>query len=255
MRVYTRKSYVLAAFGGVGALLLGLFGCGGGSSLSKPFGTNPNDTNKERAFNALIDVPGGNVDIVQRGVDLGGQSVLYGQATGYATVASGIAVKTNVFQAGTQNRLAPEGSSTMVRDFFYTEAAIGVIGGAGGQAPRLIQIADNFPDLSSGNNAAIRLVNFSPGSPGLSLFNTAGSPPTAVAVIGATAISYGTASGYVVVAGGSYNFTIRDNAGNVLATVGPQTLQFGHAYTLFARGRVNAPAGSPPFIFTFVQDE
>src|ERR1700727_270287 len=95
----------------VAALALALFGCGG-NSITQPFGTNPNDTSKERVLNTLVGGPTATVDIVQRSVNLNPSPLAFGQGTSYATVASGISIKTDAFESGTTIPVAPEASVT-----------------------------------------------------------------------------------------------------------------------------------------------
>src|SRR5579871_1884150 len=247
--MFPSKSRWLPALGLSGALALGLFGCGG-SSLSKPLGTNPNDTNSERAFHALVGVAGGKIDVIQRSVALNSQPLAFGQGSSYVTVASGISVKTDAVQAGTQTQVAPEDSDTMNKSYFYTEVASGVVGASGTMAPRLFQLTDNFPTLTGSINAAVRLVNLSPNAPPVSLYNTTGAPPTAVAITGLVGVTYGNTSNfqnsaYIQLTGGTYNLTVRDNAGNTLATLSPQTLSATHSYTIFVTGLVAPAAGQP----------
>jgi len=235
--------------GAVSVLALALFGCGG-NSLSKPFGTDPNDTNKERVFNALIGGPSATVDIAQRSTNLNSTPLAFGQSNNYATVSSGIAITTNAFQSGTAIKLAPEASVTMNRDFYYTEVLAGIFGTSGATAPRLIQFSDNFTTPITAGNVELRVVNVSPDSPPISLYNTTGSPPASVAIAGLGNVAYGTESksgsaDYVTAAAGIYTLTVRDNAGNILASLGPVSLAGGHAYSIFVSGMVH-PTGSQP---------
>jgi len=239
----------LALFGTACVLLSALFGCGG-NSLSKPLGTDPNDTNKERAFNALVGGPSATVDIAQRSANLNPTPLAFGQNSNYITVSSGISITTNAYQSGTTIKLAPEASVTMIRDFYYTEVLTGIFGTSGATAPRLIQFSDNFPAPITAGNVALRVVNVSPDSPPISLYNTTGAPPTSVAIAGLGNVTYGTESksgtaDYITAAAGAYTLTVRDNAGNVLTSLGPVTLAGGHAYSIFVSGMVH-PTGSQP---------
>ena len=240
----------LTLVGAVGVLTLAQFGCGGGTSLSKPFGTDPNDTNKERVLNALVGSPSAAVDIAQRGIHLNPAPLAFGQGTNYATVSSGIAVTTDAFKSGTTTQVAPESSVTMTRDFFYTEVVTGIYGTSGATAPRLIQFSDNFPASVPAGNVAVRVVNLSPDSPPITLYNTAVAPPTAVPITGLGNIAYGSVSSsgstnYVTLTAGGYNLTVRDNAGNVLTSPGSVTLGGGHSYSLLVYGLVHPTAGQP----------
>jgi len=239
----------LALFGTACVLMSALFGCGG-NSISKPFGTDPNDTNKERVFNALVGGPSATVDIAQRSTNLNSTPLAIGQNTNYATVSSGISVATNAFQSGTAIKVAPEASVTMNRDFSYTEVLTGIFGTSGATSPRLIQFSDNFPTSIPAGNVALRVVNVSPDSPPISLYNTTGAPPTSVAISGLGNVAYGTESksgtaDYITAAAGAYTLTVRDNAGNILTSLGPVTLGGGHAYSIFVYGMVH-PTGSQP---------
>ncbi len=236
--------------GTVCVLTLALLGCGGGTSISKPFGTDPNDTNKERVLNALVGSPSAGVDITQRGIPLNPAPLAFGQGTSYAAVSSGIAITTDAFQAGTAADLAPQSSVTMTRDFFYTEVIAGISGTSGATAPRLIQISDNFAASVPTGSVAVRVVNLSPDSPPVTLYNTAVAPPTAVPIIGLSNVAYGSVSSsgstnYVTLTAGGYNLTVRDNAGNVLASPGSVTLAGGHSYSLLVLGLVHPTVGQP----------
>ena len=236
--------------GTVGVLTLALAGCGGGTSLSKPFGTNPNDTNKERVLNVLVGSPSVALDIAQRGIHLNTAPLAFGQGTTYASVSSGIAVVTEAFQAGTAAAVAPSSSVTMTRDFYYTEAVTGIYGTSGATAPQLIQFSDNFPASVPAGSVAVRVVNLSPDSPPITLYNTAVAPPTAVPITGLGNIAYGSVSSsggtnYVTLTAGGYNLTVRDNAGNVLTSPGSLTLSGGHSYSLLVYGLVHPTAGQP----------
>jgi hypothetical protein len=240
-----------ALLGTVGIAALALFGCGG-SSISKPFGTNPNDANRERVLNALVGGPSTAVDFQQRSLNLNSSPLAFGQNSNYITVPSGISVKTEVSQAGTNTPVAPESSVTMTRNFYYTEAVAGIYGTSGATAPRLIQFADNFPTSIPAGNVALRLVNLSPDSPPVSLYNTNGTPPTAVAVTGLGSVAYGSMSlsgeaNYITATAGVYNLSVRDNAGNTLASLGSVTLGGGHGYSIFVYGLVS-PTGSQPAV-------
>lgn len=236
--------------GTVGVLTLALFGCGGGNSISKPFGTDPNDVNKERVFNALVGAPSAAVDIAQRSINLNSTPLAFGQGTNYATVSSGIAIKTDAYQSGTTTTVAPEASVSMTRSFFYTQVVTGIYGTVGATAPRLIQFTDNFPSSVSASSVALRLVNLSPDSPPITLYNTTGTPPTAVAISGLSNVTYGNVSSsngsnYVTAAAGNYNLSVRDNAGNALKSLGAVTLSGGHSYSVLVYGLVNPAAGQP----------
>jgi hypothetical protein len=235
--------------GTVGVLTLALFGCGG-TSLTQPFGTNPNDVNKEREFNALVGAPSAAVNFVQRAVALNPTPLAFGQGDTYATVSSGISIVTDVFQPGTTTMVAPEASVTMTRNFFYTQVVTGIFGTTGATAPRQIQLTDNFPASVPTSSIALRLVNLSPDSPPITLYNTAGTPATAVGITGLGNVTYGNmsssnGSNYVTAAAGNYNLSARDNAGNVLTTLGPVTLSGGHSYSVFVSGLVTPVAGQP----------
>ncbi len=248
--MFSHRNTRCALLGVVGLLAAGLAGCGGGTSLSKPFGTDPNDTNQQRTFNALVGSPGSGVNITQRSVSLNPSPLSFGQGTSYATVSSGIAIKTDAIQAGTATLVAPETTVSMTRDFSYTQVVSGVFGTSGTTAPRLIQFTDNFPGTIASSTAVVRLVNLLPDSPPISLYNIAGFPPTAIAVMGLGGIAYGSTSGtsgsaYVAVTAGNYNLSIRDSAGNVLTSLGAATLAGGHAYSIFVFGLVSPAAGQP----------
>jgi len=219
------------------ALALALFGCGG-SSLTKPFGTNPNDTNHERAFNALIGAPGGTIDIAQRGANLNTQPLALGGAGAYRVVTSGVSIQTFAYQSGTQTQVTQPASVSMSKDGFYTQAAVGIVGTTGVTVPKMVQFTDLFPSVQGTGNVGIRLINLSPGSPAISLYNTTGNPPSAVPISGLTNIDYTVASNYIVAAAGTYNLTLRDTAGNVLFTIPAQPLQAGHGYTVFVIGQL-----------------
>ena len=237
-----------ALSGAVGLLALALVGCGGGTSLSKPFGTDPNDTNKERVFNALVNAPSTAVDLAQRSITLNPSPIAFGQGTNYATVSSGIAITTDAFQSGTMTTVAPQSSVTMTRGFFYTEVVAGIYGTSGVTAPRLIQFSDNFPASVASGSVALRLANLSPDSPPITLYNTTGAPPTAVSITGLGNVAYGSVSGsggsnYITAAAGVYNLSVRDNAGNLLTSLGTVTLGGGHSYSVLVYGPVNPTAG------------
>ena len=239
-----------ASFGVVGVIALALFGCGGGTSISKPFGTNPNDINRERVFNALVGSPSTAVDIAQRSLTLNPTPLAFGQSDNYARVSSGIAIDTNAFQSGTTTSVAPNSSVTMTRGFSYTEVVTGIYGTSGPTAPRLLQITDNFPNSVPASSVALRVVNLSPDSPPITLYNTTGTPPTAVAITGLGNVAYGSVSNaggsnYFVAAAGAYNLTVRDNAGNLLTSLGTITLPGGHSYSLFVYGLVTPASGQP----------
>ncbi len=230
-------------------LTVTLYGCGG-NSLSKPFGTDPNDTNKERVLNTLVGGPSAAVDIAQRSINLNSTPLAFGQGTNYATVASGISVKTDAYTSGTTTSVAPETTVTMTRSFFYTEVLAGIFGTSGTTAPRLIQFSDNFPSSIPSGSIALRVVNVSPDSPPVTLYNTNGTPATAVAITGLGNVSYGSVSNaagsdYVIAKAGAYNLSLRDNAGNVLTSPGNVTLAGGHIYSIFLYGLVSPAAGQP----------
>lgn len=247
-----------ALLGIAGALSLALVGCGG-SDLSKPFGTDPNDTNKERALNALVGGPSAAVDIAQRSANINPTPLAFGQSSSYVSVSSGISIKTNAYQSGTTTQVAPEASVTMTRDFFYTEAVAGIFGTSGATAPRLFQFSDNFPSTIAAGNVALRLVNLSPDSPPLTLYNISGTPATAIAIAGLGSVSYGNmsssgGSNYITATAGAYNLTVRDSAGNVVATLGPVALNGGHAYSVFVYGLVSPTASQPAAQATLLTD-
>ncbi len=248
--MFSRPISRSALLGVAGLLTLGMFGCGGGTSIDKPFGTNPNDTNHQRVFNVLIGSPGAGVNITQRNQNINPSPLSFGQGTSYATVSSGIAIKTDAVQAGTATLIAPENSVTMTRDFFYTQVITGVAGTSGTTAPQLIQFSDNFPGAIASSSAVVRLIDLSPDSPPISLYNTVGTPPTAIAVMGLGGVAYGNTSGnsssaYVAVTAGNYNLAVRDSAGNVVSSLGAATLAGGHAYTVLVYGLVSPQAGQP----------
>ena len=248
-----------AFYGVVGMLAWALYGCGG-TSLSKPFGTDPNDVNKEREFNALVSGPSTAVDFAQRSVTLNPTPLAFGQNDNYATVSSGISIATNVYQAGTTTPVAPQASVTMTRSFFYTQVVTGIYGTSGATAPQQIQISDNFPSSVPTSSVALRLVNLSPDSPPITLYNTAGTPATAVGITGLGDVAYGSTSSYngsqyVTAAAGNYNLTVRDNAGNVLTSLGAVTLPGGHSYSVLAYGLVNPGAGQPAAHATLLTDQ
>ena len=249
----------LMLLGTVGVLSAALFGCGG-NSLTKPFGTDPNDTNKERVFNTLVGGPSTAVDFAQRSITLNSTPLAFGQSSNYATVSSGISVKTEAFRSGTTTAVAPESSVTMTRNFFYTEVLTGIYGTSGATAPRLIQFSDNFPASVPASSVALRIVNLSPDSPPVSLYNTTGAPPTAVGITGLGNVAYGSVSAsgstnYITATAGAYNLTVRDNAGNVLTSLGTVTLGGGHSYSILVYGLVSPTAGQPAVHATLLTDQ
>ncbi len=236
-------------FATAGVLTLALFGCGG-NSLSKPFGTDPNDTNKERVLNTLVSGPSTAIDFAQRSINLNSSPLAFGQSTNYATVSSGISVKTDAYRSGTTTLVAPEASVTMTRSFLYTEVLAGIYGTSGTTAPRLIQFSDNFPSSVPVSSVALRVINLSPDSPPITLYNTSGTPATAVAITGLGDVAYGTVStsgsaSYITATAGVYNLSVRDNAGNVLTSLGSVTLNGSRIYSIFLYGLVRPAAGQP----------
>src|SRR5262249_12242240 len=147
-------------------------------------------------------------------------------------------IQTLTFQAGTQVQVTQPDSVTMNKGGFYTEAAIGITGTFGATIPKMVQFTDVFPAVQGSGNVGIRLINVSPGSPTLSLYNTTGNPSSAVPISGLPGIAYPTSSNFTVAAAGTYNLSLRDGAGNVLFTLPAQTFQAGHGYTVFAIGQV-----------------
>jgi hypothetical protein len=248
-----------ALFGAVGVMAAALAGCGG-TSLSKPFGTNPNDTNKERVLNTLVGGPSTAVDIAQRSINLNSVPLAFGQGNNYAIVSSGISVKTDAYRSGTTTTVAPESGVTMTRDFFYTEVLAGIYGTSGTTAPQLIQFSDNFPASVPASSVALRFVNLVPDSPALSLYNTSGTPATAVAITGLGNVAYGTmsssgSSNYITATAGAYILSIRDNAGKALTANFAVTLGGGHVYSVFIYGLISPSGGQPATQIALLTDQ
>lgn len=246
-------------------LAVSLAGCGGGSLTQ--IGTNPNDSNQVRVFNAFngASIANSAIDVVQRDAKLNAQPLQFGQSTDYVKVASGLNVNTSARFAGTQNNVVPSKQITMNRNFYYTLAVVGVIGQLGDNIPQIVSYIDNIPVVQGTVNAALRVINLSPNAGLVSIYNTSGNPPTPLPIAGAQNIGFkktstGTGFDYVVVPGTTntpYNLSVRSNVGSVITTksdLSKVRLDPGHSYTLFLVGQVNAPASRPAFDAILVQD-
>ncbi|CCW36271.1 hypothetical protein CWRG_01602 [Chthonomonas calidirosea] len=268
---------VMGTLMGIGLAFV-LVGCGG-------LGTGPNTTSRVRLLNALIGGPSGGVNIVQRGMPVNTQPLLYGQIlpsanggiSAYYTVVSGgdaitgTGVNTDVYAApavsGTP--LAPEASFLLSphtpgqSDGTYTIIVAGIVGQTGAEGPTLFRAIDNVPSISYGTtNAYLRVINLAPdtaGTAGITLLNN-GLP-----IQGLTNISYGTpssSSNYVplsVVAGSTFDFSVVAAGSNTpiptQSDISHVTLQAGHAYTMFFIGEVNPINGAPHFDVILTEDQ
>jgi hypothetical protein len=261
-----RKFVPHVALSLLGALGLGLVGCGGGSS-------NPNTSSNVRVVNALVGVPGsGAIDLAERSPTAyipNGQNVAYGAASKYGTVAADNVNAINIFASatGVPATTLAQGSYTQTNSFYYTEVVTGVVGAAAGSAtaPQVLQFTDDIPagTIQNTQNAAVRVINASPGLPtSIQVYNDTNGP---VAITDLGTIAYGhtnpaagnnIATGYLIVPAGTYTFSIRDNVGNIIApaTAGALTgltLKAGTAYTIIT---VGSPGTAQPFDVKVIQD-
>lgn len=257
-------------FGGIAAVVLALLiaGCGGNSSL----GPSANSNSRVRVFNALQGSPGtGAIDVLQsnNSVNLNpGGSVNYGVASPYVLIRSGNGINTNVYQTGTTtNPLAPQVSidltphDTGSNNGTYTVVVAGVAGqNAGNTTPQIIRLIDN-PATPAAGQALIRFVNLSPDAGNVTLFNTSGNPPVAVAIPGqpGNGIAYNVTTDYLTVTPvngqafnlgvftGGQSLTLPNNAGTV-------TLTAGKAYTIYLIGEVTPANGGQPLNLIVAED-
>lgn len=269
----SRKHLLLAGLGLIGVLALGLSGCGGNNNSVGP---SSNAVSGVRTFDALACTSSNSINIVQRGSNLNQAGALgYGQiqpaglvqhpsgipASYYYLVNSGNGVSTTAYPTGSQTQLA-NSSFTLNTNTNYTIAAVGDCTQAAGnaQAPSLQQLTDNPPSTSSipANTAEVRVVNFSPNSTPLSIWNNSANPPTAISGLSTQGFNTSSGSSYVAVPANTYNLTVRNSAGTTLTTqssLSAVNFAAGHAYTIFIIGEINPASGIQPFDAKVVQDE
>src|SRR5215472_10288303 len=139
----SRKQYLLAGLGLIGAVTLGLMGCGNESSIGPP----GNATSLVRFFNVLAGT--NSVAIAQRNPATAPlvSNLGYGRTTGYFLTTAGNGIQTYALQPGTQTVLA-SGSVTLYahnqgsNPGTSTVIIAGVTGQASPNNPQVIQFQD-----------------------------------------------------------------------------------------------------------------
>lgn len=258
--MYVRRTMTFAAMALLGALLMGLLGCGSNSSV----GPGANTTASTRAFNALVGPNTATVNFAQRSASAVIEpNVAYGTATSYTTVAAGNGVNNIVTASGAQiasasYNITPATDYTLVAYGDYTKTGTSL-------APVVSQFQDSVPSASGlGTNAAVRVINVAAFTnaayQSIDIYNN-GQPLTGSGLIG---VGYGNATGYASLPAGAYNITVHSDANNnLLALPATTTTQFsnltltaGKAYTIFAIGTDNPTfAAADPFNLVLVADD
>ncbi len=195
-----------------------------------------------RTLHALILKPTTAVDFHSRD-NLNTTNIPLGGASQYLQVPQG----------GAEIAVTPTGSQTVVAGpttldlsdttKVYTIAASGVVGGQGPQTPTIFRFLDQFPTFTTG--AAVRLINLSPDSQPVSLYN--GNQP----VIGLTNVAYGNATRYVVISpAGSLKLQLVSTTSgapfNTATLAQGTTLADGRSYSVVVVGLVQPVGSSAP---------
>jgi hypothetical protein len=244
-----------------------LAGCGSDN------GPNTQNENQIRTFNAFVPAAGASSTL---NVASGGQSLTTGaglqgcsfnpvsgyQAFSFANnsfspVATGSGITGNISATGAPLTLS--GNDTR-----YTVVVAGQSGQVGALQPQILVIPDYTPAMVTipSGQAAVRVVNLTPGAGQVSLYNSVNGGAATTIGAGTSNIGFGftqATNGYTLVTAGTGNtLSLRDpnNPGTDLTLNGGNlsnfTFQQGHAYTVFVCGQ--AGNANSPLTATVVQD-
>lgn len=179
----------------------------------------PADTAKVRAIHAIPGAPA--VDIYVDGQKLL-SSVSYRTSSEYITVPAGN-YKVNIYEAGTTSPALLSKSVTAAPGAAYTVAAAGTI-----EEADIIVFTDE-PYAPPGS-VKVRFLHLSPDAPAVDVATRSGS-------VLFQNVGFGTASRYITIAPGTYDFVVRAaGTNNIVLTASNVRLSGGKTYTIAALG-------------------
>ena len=272
-----RKLASLTTLSLVGILLTG-FGCSSGNS-------SPSGTANIRTVNALVGTTTSVINFAQGTSTTTPFTSNVGYGTvdnagttgGYVSVNAGLGDNFYALTTSSTNNLITSAAYNIAANTNYTLIAFGdyQASASSGATPTLIPYQDTLPStatLSSTTppSAAIRIIHVAPitTSPNVTAgYQTVDIYNNGVAVSGLTGIAYGSASTYVTVPAGTFNFTLHTHTTHTAIPLASQTnlssqsLGAGHAYTLIFigtddnGGTAPTPASLDPFDIKVLSDE
>lgn len=239
-----------------------LFGCGSDNNT-----TNGQSTSQVRVFNGFVPSAGtnGNISATSGSTSLTGSGGLgFGQfSTTPASVSSGTFNPQVTGQAfATPLQLQTPGN--LAANNSYTLAVVGQQGQTGINAPQTLLIPNYTPagTVIPNGQAALRVINLSPGTDPLGLYSTVGAGQPTLLNTSLNNINYGynsNVNNFAFVPAGTpanLSFQSATNPGTNLPINGNSlsniTFQSGQAYTIFTYGQPNNAAQS--FNATVVQN-
>ena len=269
----SRRFSVAAALGLLTTFAFALIGCDGNSTL---LGTGPNTVSNVRVFNGLIGsnangANGINIRLRQATTTpVNVNPVAYSVVSANQQTSASNGQNTYLFLSNSQTPLATQSLDFPPNDITANTTgqlliATGVVGQTGnGIQPQVLRVPTSVPIAlirNNGNpnsNALLRVVNASPGTNGITIYNQQGPVP----IQDLSNITFGnyssggqTSSNYATLTAATYNFTVRDAQSGGILVNGPNnlTLQPGNAYTLIVFGSP-VPAYGAPVAVDLIQD-